>query len=198
MILVRSTCALVLLVVGLALRGYAQDSKPFPTDDEINLLLTQGERAMQQYKSVLAEEERLMGKLPADVAAVDQQVFSIWNAVYAALKVQPQKFNGLPGYAVLLRLNYAGKNALLCGTTALNTSTVFFMAGDTGKASSLIRLAQTCMNAATLLYTVSENAAALFEKYILAEEALARNGFEVAQKCSEALKKLAAERKGKQ
>lgn len=108
MVLVRSACALVLLVVGLALTGRAQDEKPFPTDDEINLLLTQSDRAIQQYKKVRAEEERLMGKTPADVAAVDQEVLNTWNMVYTALKPQPQKFNGGAGFC-------AGHAVELCG-----------------------------------------------------------------------------------
>lgn len=87
---------------------------------------------------------------------------------------------------------------VLCGTGALTASTVFFMAGDTGKANSLIRLSQTCTDAALLLYTVAESAAALYEKYVAAEKALAQKGFNVAQRCSEALKKLAAESKKKQ
>ena len=55
--LIRCACAFVLLdgwVRGCDQRG--QVDKPFPTDDEINLLLTQVDRAAQQYK--LADRAR--------------------------------------------------------------------------------------------------------------------------------------------
>ncbi len=198
MVSVRAACTVILFALAPVIGGHAQDSKPFPTDDEVTLLVTQADRAIQQYKRVLAEEKRLMGKTPAAVAAVDEELFLTWNMVYAALKAQPQKFNGLPGYAVLLRLNYAGKNALLCASQALSASTVFIMGDNTDKANDLVGLSQSCMNVATLLYTISENAAALFEKYILAEEALAKRGFDLAQRCAEALKKSHAETKRKQ
>jgi hypothetical protein len=46
-------CALVLLTMGFVALANAQANKPFPTDDEINLLLTQTERAIQQYKPLI-------------------------------------------------------------------------------------------------------------------------------------------------
>lgn len=50
MVLSRCACALVVLAVGLAVVASAQTSeKTFPTVTEINLVLTQTERAIEQY-----------------------------------------------------------------------------------------------------------------------------------------------------
>jgi hypothetical protein len=73
----------VLLTVGFAVVTNAQVDKPFPTDDEINLLLTQVDRAVQQYKLVIDQEEIQMGKSYADAVARDRKVV---NALEVALK----------------------------------------------------------------------------------------------------------------
>jgi hypothetical protein len=44
---------------------------------------------------------------------------------------------------------------------------------------------------------VSENAGALYERYLKAEQHLAEEGADVAQKCTDALKKMTAEKKQK-
>jgi hypothetical protein len=49
--LLRGACALVLMVIGFAVVANAQTEKTFPTDAEINLVLTQTERAIQQGMS---------------------------------------------------------------------------------------------------------------------------------------------------
>ena len=53
MIRFQSAAALVLLSAGFAVAVDAQTQKSFPTDDEINLVLTQTERAIQQYKPLI-------------------------------------------------------------------------------------------------------------------------------------------------
>jgi hypothetical protein len=47
---------------------------------------------------------------------------------------------------------------------------------------------QSCSDVSTLLYTVSENAVALYTRYVEGEEKLAERGVQTAQKCFEALK----------
>jgi hypothetical protein len=44
----------------------------------------------------------------------------------------------------------------------------------------------------TLIYTISENAGALYKRYIEAEQELAEQAAEVAQKCTDILKKNSA------
>src|SRR5438067_1174788 len=50
----------------------AQTEKAFPTDDEIYLVLTQTERAIQQYKPLIDQEEIQLGI--ADAVANDRKV----------------------------------------------------------------------------------------------------------------------------
>jgi len=56
----------------------------------------------------------------------------------------------------------------------------------------LLHLSQSCSDISTLIYTVSENAGALYERYSKAEEQLAVEGVETAEKCAETLKKSCA------
>ena len=47
-----------LLAVFCSSAVFAQSKdKPFPTDDEINLAVTQADRAMEQYKLTVTQEE---------------------------------------------------------------------------------------------------------------------------------------------
>jgi hypothetical protein len=45
----------------------------FPTNDEINLLLTQTERAVGQYKPLLNQEESLFGEKGKEAVAKDRK-----------------------------------------------------------------------------------------------------------------------------
>jgi len=62
------------------------------------------------------------------------------------------------------------------------------MAGNKDKAESLLHLAQSCNDVSTLIYTVSENAGSLYQRYVEAEEQLAVHGAEVAEECAVTLK----------
>src|ERR1700730_14623102 len=86
--------ALVLLAVGFVSVANAQTDKPFPTDDEINLVLTQTERAMQQYKPLIDQEEIQMGKSYADAVAHDREVVNGLETAVKTFKSKPQAFNG--------------------------------------------------------------------------------------------------------
>jgi len=190
---------LVLLsILTLALLSPAQDNKTFPTNDEINLLLTQTDRALQQYKPLLDEEAVQLGKSGAEAVAKDRQVVNALETAVAALKKQPQGFNGPAGFAFFEWLDDASRNALLCSSTALNQLTEHVMAGDKVKGVELVHLSQGCMDVSTLFYTVSENAGALYERYVKAEQQLAEKGFNVSQRCAEALKKMDAAAKKRQ
>ena len=190
MYLLRSGFALVLFV-GFAVVGHTQGQKTFPTDDEINLVLSQADRAVQLYKPLIDLEEVQMGKGKgyAEAVARDRQVVNAMEIALKALKAHPQGFNGLGGFAVILWLDDADRNALLCASGAFSQATINMMAGDKDKANNLIHLAQTCLDASSLLYTVSENVTSLYQKYIEAEQQLAEKGLETAQKCMDVLKK---------
>jgi hypothetical protein len=188
-------CALVGLMVGFAVVTNAQVDKKFPTDDEINLLLTQTDRAVQQYNVVIDQEEIQMGKSYAKAVARDRQVVNGLETAVKAFKAHPQAFNGPLGFAFFEWLDDADRNALLLGSGALAQATTNMRAGDTDaeiKANNLIHLFQMCTDASSLLYTVSENVGSLYQRYVEAENQTAVKGLETVQKCMEALKKTAS------
>jgi len=185
----RCACALVLLTFGFAVAANAQADKPFPTDDEITLVLTQTERAMQQLNPLIDQEEIQMGKGYAEAVAKDRQVVSALEMAVKAFKGKPQGFNGPLGFAFFEWLDDADRNALLCSSGASAQYTLHAIAGDKDKADALLRLSQSCTDVSTLIYTVSENASSLYQRYVEAEEQLATRGAEVAQKCTDVLKR---------
>lgn len=58
----------------------------FPTDDEINLLLTQADRSMQHYKPLIDQEELQFGKSSAEAVAKDRGVVRAVETALHALK----------------------------------------------------------------------------------------------------------------
>jgi hypothetical protein len=187
--LLRCASALVLLTISSPAAASAQTERAFPTDDEINLVLTQTERAIQQYKPLIDQEEVQMGKSYTEAVAHDREVVSGLELALKAFKNKPQGFNGPLGFHFFEWLDDADRNAVLCGSGASNQATLQMMAGDKAKADSLVHLAQSCTNASTLIYTVSESAGALYQRYVEAEQQLAIQGAQAAEKCAEILKK---------
>lgn len=182
-------CALVLFTLGFVAVANAQGDKPFPTDDEINLLLTQTERAMQQYKPLIDQEEIQMGKSYAEAVANDRQVVNGLETAVKAFKAKPQGCNGPLGFAFFEWLDDADRNALLCSSGASTQSTLDMMAGNKEKAEALIHLGQSCSDVSTLIYTVSENAGSLYQRFAEAEVQLATQATDLMQKCTDILKK---------
>jgi hypothetical protein len=63
------------------------------------------------------------------------------------------------------------------------------MDGDKEKAQTNIQLAKDLANVSTVLYTVSENAGALYTRYVDGENKLAKEGLKVLTDCTDILKK---------
>jgi hypothetical protein len=74
-----------------------KDEVTFPTKDEIQLLLTQTDRAMQQYKPVV-EQEAALDKAGADAAEKDRQVIHAIDMAVTSLKKNPEGFNSPAGF----------------------------------------------------------------------------------------------------
>jgi len=182
-------------LLGFVPVSQAQDKTTFPTDDEIQLLLTQADRAMQQYEPLIDQEEQQLGKRGAEAIATDRQVIKAVKLAIETFKKQPQGLNSPLGFAFFEWLDDASRNALICSQTAMSQSAVLAMAGQTDDALQLVHFSQACMDASTLIYTVSENAGSLYTRYVKSEEGLANRGVSVSQQCAEALKKLESERK---
>lgn len=184
--------ALILFLVFASATVSRAQETTFPTNDEIQLVLTQADRAMQQYKPLVDQEELHFGKGTAEVEAVakDREVVKSVEMAVQVLKRNPQGFNSAGGFALFEWLDDASRNAMVCSTSAMTQATVVLMNGEINKATELIHLGQSCMDVSNLIYTVSENAGALYERYARGMQTLAEKGAKAAQQCTDALKKM--------
>ncbi len=181
---------LLLLPLAASIAGAQSANEPnFPTDDEIQLVLTQADRAIQQYKPLLSEQERLFGEKNKEAIAKDREVVAALDVAIKAFRQKPQGFNGPLGFSFFEWIDDADRNVLLCASSASNEAVASAIDGKSGKAQSLMRLSQSCMDLSTLLYTVSENAGALYTRYVQGAEKLAAEGAEIATKCAEVMRK---------
>jgi hypothetical protein len=190
----RFVVGVVLLTLSCVGVGRGDEAK-FPSDNEIQLVLTQADRAMVQDKLAVADEERQMGKAATEAVAKDRQVIQAVELAVQTFKKQPQGFNSAAGFAFFEWRDDADRNALLCAQAASSQSAAQMLSGSTERANDLLRLSQSCMDVSALIYTVSENAGALYEKYAKGEQELAEEGFNVSKSCTEALKKMANDKK---
>src|SRR6267154_168659 len=105
----------------------AQDKTSFPNNDEINLMLTQADRAVQQYKPLIDVQERLLGKKAQEAAAKDREVVQGLETAIKAFRKNPQGFNGPLGFTFFEWIDDADRNALLCATGATNEATSYLL-----------------------------------------------------------------------
>ena len=188
MLLFRCATKFVLLTI-FAVAANAQTDKTFPTNDEINLMLTQSERAVQQYKPLIDQEATEMGKSGAMAAAKDREAMRNFGVGLKGLRANPQAFNSPAGFIFLEFLDDESRNATLCGGGALSQVALQMMDGDITKADSLTHLSQSCTDVSASIYTVIENAESLYLRYVEAEQQLAGQGVEAAGRCMAILKK---------
>jgi hypothetical protein len=130
-----------------------------------------------------------MGKRGADAIAHDREVVSALEMAVKALKGKPQGFNGPLGFSFFEWLDDADRNAALCAGGASNEAMSEMMAGNKDAAESLLHLGHACADVSLLIYTVSENAGSLYQRYVEAEQELTEKAAEVAQRCTDILKK---------
>jgi hypothetical protein len=164
----------------------SQEDKTFPTDDEIRLVITQTERALPDYTATVTLEEKLAGQ-PTDVEN-DKRVLDGLAVMSKGISAQPQKFNSPIGFEFVLLLDDASRNASLCNADAIQKGIKVTMAGDTRAAQDYLQLAQACTSVSNLIYTISENAGALYQRYVNGEESLAMDAFNTMNKCIATLK----------
>lgn len=184
-------CLLVLLAISVCCPnsiGQSKNDVNFASDDEIRLVLTQAERAIDQYKPLLDQEQQVLGKEGDEAVAKDREVVQGIELAIKGFGKNPQAFNGPLGFSFFEWLDDASRNAVLCSTNASTKAFQSILGGNKDKALSELHLSQSCSDASTLLYTVSENAGALYTKYVESEQKLAAEGARVAQRCAEILK----------
>jgi hypothetical protein len=136
-------------------------------------------------------EELQIGKSKdgKEAVAKDREVVGTLEITLKALKEKPQGFNGPAGFMFFQWLDDAGRNAVLCSSYASSQVAMQIMAGNVETTPSVIDLGQSCSEVSALLYTVSESVGSLYEKYVEAEDELARRGAETLDKCVAILKK---------
>lgn len=161
----------------------------FPTDDEIRLVLTQASRAVDLYTPFLDLEQRVLGEKGKAASQKDREVVKGIETAIAAFGKNPQAFNGSLGFAFFEWIDDASRNALACANGASNDLAQSMLSGDKGKADLDVELEQGCLNASTLLYTVSENAGALYTRFVASEEQLANFSAHIATLCTDTMKK---------
>jgi hypothetical protein len=165
----RTVCHIFLLVIvafGFIRPVMAQDKeKQVPTDEEIKLLVTQIDRAMNQYEALVKQEKQLLGN-DADVAA-DEKLIGLWRLASKATNKDPQRFNSIVGYDIVTMLDDAARNAALVPGVAYK-KVIEAIANKTLTAQTdlLVTLAQNATAADTLLFTVSESASSMYLKFL--------------------------------
>jgi hypothetical protein len=78
-----------LLVTPFAGTAQSKNETNFPTDEEIRLVITQIDRAMQQFKPLLDQEEALLGGEGKEATAEDRQVVGALETASKTFKKNP-------------------------------------------------------------------------------------------------------------
>jgi len=165
-----------------------QGPDEFPSEQQINLLITQSERAFDSYENTLQLEAQLVGG-PESVTK-DREVLTSARKVLATLKAEPSKwFNSPMGFLLVTNLDDASRNMALCaGQGGMQSATaVLDRKADLGMSN--VHVSQTCLDTSTLLYTVSESALDLYAQYLSTEYKLTQREAEALQRCADILKR---------
>src|ERR1022692_2976042 len=180
--------ALLLLSSEFASPQEQKEEHTFPPKDQIDLLLTQSDRAFEVYEQSLKQEAQ-MGDDWAKAVANDRVVLSNARDLIARLKKSPEGFNGPAGFLLVGGLDDASRNMSLCMGQAGMQSGTHAMSGDFTEGQRDLRLSQSCMDASTLLQTVSETAVNMYAEYLLAEHEMMNKAMSSLQRCTDILKK---------
>jgi hypothetical protein len=165
-----------------------EEEHTFPTKDQIQLLLTQSERAFGVYEQTVKQESDAGGEL-AKSATTDLQVLTGARTILVGLKKSPEGFNGPGGFLLVGGLDDASRNMSVCMGQAGMQSSTEAMSGNVSEGQRYLRLVQACLDASTLLYTVSETAYNMYTEYLFAEHEMMNKATSGLQECANILKK---------
>jgi hypothetical protein len=138
---------------------------------------------------LIDQEENQIGKILGDGVARDREAVGALQTVIAGFRRKPQAFNSPLGFLFFEELDDATRNALACSSGASSQATAQLVDGTKENASSLLHLAQTCADASALIYTVSENAGALYQRYVESLAQLEDQSAATVEKCQDILKR---------
>jgi hypothetical protein len=179
---------LLLLSTEFASPQEQKDEHAFPTKDHIELLLTQSERAFEVYDQSLKQEAE-MGGTWEKAAANDRAVVVNARDLIERLNKSPDGFNGPAGFLLVGGLEDASRNMTLCMGQAGMQSGGLAMLKDFAGGQKYLLLSQACMNASTLLYTVSESAFNMYGEFLLAEDGMTKKAMSSLEECTDILKR---------
>lgn len=188
--IIRPLLIAVLLIFTLPPGARSQSSKSdaYPSDEEITLLVGQIDRAMSQYHQLVDQETKLLGD-SADTAT-DTQLLKFWGIMKAELTKSPQKFNSFVGFDVATTVDDAARNAAVISNAASVEVLKQITGGKvTPQTDSLVTLMQNANANGTLLYTISENASALYRRFLHWQEDTLVQSVNALTKCANVVKK---------
>lgn len=179
----------VLMALILPICVQAQNSNHrYASDSEINLLITQASRAMDQYRELVDQEKKIFGD-SADVA-IDLKILRAWDTTKVVLTKNPQQFNSVLGYDTVVLLDDAARNAALAASGASLEALKEITGGKvTPQTDMLVTLFQNATATGTLLYTISESASAMYRGFATWQEDTLNASVALVQKCGELAKK---------
>jgi hypothetical protein len=183
-------CLVMLLLLSTEFAS-TQDKKEehtFPTKDQIELLLTQSERAFDTYEETVAQEAAAGGNLGTS-ALKDKELLVSSRELLGRLKKSPELFNSPGGFILVGDLDDASRNMSVCMGQAGMESGTEATAGNYHGSEQYLRLLKDCLDASTLLYTVSETAFNMYAEYLFAEHDMMNKATEGLQECADILKK---------
>jgi hypothetical protein len=171
-----------------------EKAETLPTEDQINLLVTQAERAFVMYEGTLEQETQLKGSNIS--VSQDRRVSNAAREVINHIKTNPQYFNAPMGFLLVGDLDDASRNMALCsGQAAMESITEIRGKGPTDSAldsaTSKMRLAQRCTETSAMLQTVGETAFNLYAQYLSANFQAGEQMGGAIQKCMDTLQKCA-------
>ncbi len=189
----RQTLTLCLLFLGIpavAQQQKTKDEPEFPKTEEIQMVVTQSERVLEQYRqSVTMEAELPSAKRDPSVVEKDREVLDETAKLIAALKAHPEGFHGLGGLLPLSSLDDASRNATLCSGTAYNDSMQAVMTNsDVHSARDWLHVGLSCVDVSGYLYTVSESVQALLVREMKAQQILNQQAMELVNRCNALMK----------
>jgi hypothetical protein len=164
----------------------------FPKRDEIQLVVTQAERAFDQYDRSITLEASLPSA-QADKTGIerDRQLLSSAKGLVSGLQKKPDAFHGPGGLLLLGLLDDASRNAALCNGSAFADIADALMSKkglDRAKAYELMQVGQACQDVSAQLYTVSENVHALLLRELESQQMVNDRATDMITRCTAILK----------
>jgi hypothetical protein len=195
----RLLVPLALLLTSVSFAQQQQTGAEFPKTDEINLVVTQAERAFDQYKnSVVMEQNLESSRRDSESLKKDQELVEMSHKLVVALKGHPDGFNGVGGLLLLSTLDDASRNAALCsssGAAEIAKKLIDHINHvdhadhmDINAANQIMLVIQNCSDVSMHLYTVSESVHALMVRELDAQQDLNQQAMDMVTKCNEAMK----------